>query len=379
MKIGIDARFFGPIGKGLGRYTQKLIKNLELIDNKNQYVIFLRKENWDHYTPVNDNFKKVLADYRWYTLKEQIFIPLIIRKHNIDVMHFPHFNIPILYRGKFIATIHDLILIKYPTKKATTLDPIIYKLKYWGYKKVINSAVRRAEKIITVSNYTKNELVEYFRINENKVAVTYEACDGVESGQLMIPDRGFLKEYGINKQYLLYVGNAYPHKNLETLLDVFDEFAKKTNNKYQLVLVGKKDYFYERLIEYAKEKGLTKNLDVVFFGFATEKQLADLYRSALLYIFPSLFEGFGLPPLEAMSYGLPVLSSDASCLPEILGEAAKYFNPKDKEDILNKINLIIESYDLRTNLIEKGFKKIKSYSWEKCAQETLAVYNSIEK
>lgn len=379
MRIGIDARFYGPLGKGLGRYTQKLVKNLEIIDSKNEYLIFLRKENWDDYVPSRENFKKVLADYRWYTLKEQIMIPRAIKKQKIDLMHFPHFNIPVFYRRKFVVTIHDLILIKYPTKKATTLDPLLYKFKYWGYKKVINSAVKRAEKIITVSEYTKKELVEYFNIPSDKVVVTYEACDGVESGQLEIPDHGFLKDFNINKPFILYVGNAYPHKNLEKLLDVYKNFTKKTDNKYQLVLVGKKDYFYQRLIEYAQKRELKANNDVVFFGYATEKQLADLYRSAKLYIFPSLFEGFGLPPLEAMSYGLPVLSSNASCLPEILGDAAAYFDPKNEADMVEKMISLVKDDQLREKLVTRGYDKIKTYSWEKCAQETLAVYQTAEK
>ncbi len=378
LKIGIDARFYGPLGKGLGRYTQKLIKNLEEIDKVNQYVIFLRKENWNDYRPANSNFKKALADYRWYTLKEQIFMPLIIKKYQIDLMHFPHFNIPILFRKDFVVTIHDLILIKYPTKKATTLDPILYKIKYWGYKQVIKYAVKKAQKIITVSNYTKQELVDYFKIKSDKVVVTYEACDGVESGQLTIPDRSFLKKFGITRPYILYVGNAYPHKNLEALLDVFKKYAEKTKHEFQLVLVGKRDYFYQKLIKYADNIGLIKSADVVFFGFASEKQLADLYRSARLYVFPSLFEGFGLPPLEAMSYGLPVLSSSSSCLPEILGQASEYFNPKDKQDMLNKISLLMNSEELRADLVKSGYEKIKSYSWERCAQETLAVYKSIK-
>jgi len=377
MRIGIDARFYGPLGKGLGRYTQKLIKNLEEIDDKNQYVVFLRKENWDEYVPENRNFQKVLADYRWYTLKEQIYMPKLIKSRRIDVMHFPHFNIPILYRGSFVATIHDLILIKYPTKKATTLDPIMYKFKYWGYKRVINSAVKRAKKIITVSNYTKNELIDYFKIDKDKVSVTYEACNGVESGQLELPDSSFLPRHNIEKPYILYVGNAYPHKNLEGLISTFKDFNADTDRKYQLVLVGKSDYFYERLKEYADKKGLIENNDVVFFGYAAEKQLADLYRHASLYIFPSLFEGFGLPPLEAMSYGLPVASSSASCLPEILGDAAVYFNPKDKNNMMEVMKNVLGSRNLQEVLKEKGFNKIKQYSWNKCARETLAIYNDI--
>lgn len=153
MRIGIDARFYGSIGKGLGRYTQKLIQHLEQIDTENQYVIFLRKENFEDYQPFNKNFQKVLADYPWYTFSEQLFFPLLLRKYKLDLVHFPHFNVPILYFGKFVLTIHDLILTHFPTLKATRLSPLWYWVKYAAYKLAISSAVRRSEKIITVSEF----------------------------------------------------------------------------------------------------------------------------------------------------------------------------------------------------------------------------------
>lgn len=160
MFIGIDARFFGSIGKGLGRYTQKLIENLEKIDHENQYVVFLRKENFDEYQPKNKNFQKALADYQWYTFSEQIKMPLLLNKFNFDLVHFPHFNVPFFYRKKFVVTIHDLILLQFPTVKGTMLNPVFYKIKFWCYKFIIWSAIKRARRIITVSNFTKNELLK---------------------------------------------------------------------------------------------------------------------------------------------------------------------------------------------------------------------------
>ena len=253
MRIGIDARFCGPVGKGLGRYTQKLVTHLEKIDQQNQYVVFLRRENWDVYQPTNQNFRKVLADYQWYSWPEQVQMPKLLRKQNLDLVHFPHFNVPLGYRGKFVSTIHDLILIQFPTKRATTLGPLLYKLKYFGYRRVINHAVKKSQSVITVSRYTKKQLVDFFGIKPDKIHVTYEASSGVESGQLKMPESDFLLDYGITKPFLLYVGNAYPHKNLEGLLQAFRKFADQ-NNQYQLVLVGKDDYFYGRLRQEAQRK-----------------------------------------------------------------------------------------------------------------------------
>ena len=283
MKIGIDARFYGPYGKGLGRYTEKLIKNLEKVDNNNQYIIFLRKENWKEYIPENEKFKKVLADLPWYTVDEQLKMPKLISEHNIDLMHFPHFNIPVLYRGDFVVTIHDLILLRFPTKRATTLGPALYKIKYLGYKMAITRAIKKAKKVITVSEFTKNDLVDYFKLDPKKVVVTYEACDGIESGQLTFPENGLLENYKINKPYLLYVGNAYPHKNLDTLIDVFKKFKERNNFSHQMVFVGKKDYFYQRLHDQAEKLRLIQDGSVIFFGFASQKDLAYLYEKARFF------------------------------------------------------------------------------------------------
>lgn len=390
MRIGIDARFYGPTGKGLGRYTEKLIKYLEKIDHNNEYVIFLRKENWKSFQSGNDCFEKVLADFQWYTLSEQVNMPKVLARYNLDLVHFPHFNVPLFYSGDFVVTIHDLILLDFPTKRATTLGSIKYAVKNLAYKRVIRSAVKRAKKVIAVSEYTKKRLIERFGLDENKIVVTYEACDKVESGESGVTDRDVLKIHRINKPYLLYVGNAYPHKNLERLLRVFKLLRKSgiqnlesriPNSNifdYQMVFVGKKDYFYQRLKILARDLGLLDSRDVVFYGYASEKELADLYRNASLYVFPSFIEGFGLPPLEAMSYGLPVAASKTSCLPEVLGDAACYFDPKDEKDIGSIIVKVLDNAVLREEMIGRGLEQVRKYSWERCARETLGVYENIE-
>jgi len=373
MRIGIDARFYGPLGKGLGRYTQKLIENLENVDQENQYIIFLRQENWDDYQPHNTNFHKELADYRWYTLAEQIYLPKKIRRSQLDLMHFPHFNVPILYTGKFIVTIHDLILTQYPTVRASTLGPLLYKIKHLGYKLVIASAVHRAKLILTVSNYTKSQIISHFKIDESKIKVVYEGIDPIVRQESLL-QKSILDKYNVKKPYFLYVGNAYPHKNLETLLNAFKKFLSNNFN-HHLVLVGKEDYFFERFKKQAKDLGIEKN--VTFTGFVSDMDLPCLYQNADLYIFPSFCEGFGLPPLEAMSYGLPVISSNSSSLPEILDNAAYYFNPHNEEELLNALVRLISDKMLRNDIIEKGFLRAKEFNWQKLAQSTLSLYKSV--
>ncbi|MDI6778165.1 MAG: glycosyltransferase family 1 protein [Patescibacteria group bacterium] len=371
MKIGIDARFFGSIGKGLGRYTQKLVENLEKIDSENQYFIFIRKENWSEYQPKNKNFQKILADIPWYGFREQIQFPRLFKKFKINLVHFPHFNVPLFYRGKFVVTIHDLILLRYPTKRASTFSPFIYFFKKMAYGIVIRRAVRKSEKIIAVSKHTKRDIEKYFGVPSEKIIVTYEAIDLAQKAPNE-PGGKILERYGIIKPYLLYVGNAYPHKNLERLVLVFREIAKKHPHLH-LVLVGKEDYFYKRLKKFVSEN-FAKN--VIFADFVPDEHLGAVYREALLYIFPSLYEGFGLPPLEAMACGTPVASSNASCLPEILGEAAVYFDPEGMANMAETIERVIADGEIRKEIVAKGKEQIRKYGWEKMARETLEIYHS---
>jgi len=376
MTIGIDARFFGPRGKGLGRYTQKLIESLEQVDQQNDYIIFLRRENFEEFQPKNPRFKKVLADFRWYSVAEQILFPFAIYKQKINLMHFPHFNVPIFYLKSYVVTIHDLILRHFSTHRASTLNMVRYWFKNTAYKIVFWLAIRRAKKIITVSEYVKEDIIKSFNVAPQKVAVTYEGAP-----ELNLQKGGFkriLNEFGIRAPYLLYVGNAYPHKNLERLIKAFKILINDFKKDLQLVLVGEEDYFYERLQGEARD--FVSNGEVferlVFTDFVSDDELWILYQNAALYVFPSLCEGFGLPPLEAMAHGLPVVCSNATCLPEILGQATVYFDALNPQDMAEKINQVLGDKSLSRTLVKEGFEQIKKYSWQKMAQETLQIYKN---
>ena len=381
-RIGIDARFYGPIGKGLGRYTQEIVDNILRLDKFNEYIIFLRKENFDELI-IDDykNVKKVLAEVRWYTLKEQFLMPYFIWRQKLDLVHFPHFNVPFFVPTKFVVTIHDLILTKFKTIRATTLHPFIYKIKNWGYRLIIRRALNRSKKVIAVSNFTKNDIVDQFRIDPNKISVIYEGVANLSKGQdslfvAKLNSSNVLRDYEINDPFILYVGNAYPHKNLDFLITSFLDLYKK-DNKLKLVLVGREDYFYQGL------KDLSNNIfssfsenPVIFSGYVPDNKLEIFYQKALVYVFPSLYEGFGLPPLEAMARGCPVLSSNAGSMPEVLGEAAVYFNPRDKNDFMDKIEKILSNKELREELVSLGYNQQKKYDWWECAFATHKIYIS---
>lgn len=389
MRIGIDARFFGPRAKGLGRYTQKLIEELELIDDQNDYVIFLRRENFDEYQPQSLHFKKVLADYRWYSLGEQLFFPWLIYSQRIDLMHFTHFNLPVFYLKSYIVTIHDLILQHFGTARGHLLGKVRYWFKSLGYKIVIYLAVWRSKKIITVSEYVKNDIIKFFGITPDKVEVvyegspprnplTYEASESqMTANKEQSTNSEILNKYGIKKPYLLYVGNAYPHKNLPRLIEAFKILREEGQSNLRLVMIGGEDYFYKQLKkENCDDSGICFGGGIIFTGYVPDDKLRGLYADASLYIFPSLCEGFGLPPLEAMAQGVPVVASSATCLPEILGEAAYYFDAESSADMAVKIKEVFENEGLHKKLIAQGFEQIKKYSWKKMAEKTYRLYRT---
>lgn len=383
MRIGIDARFLGSKQKGLGRYVQELVENLEKVVNLKgngdlEFVIFLRKDNWKNYHPKDYRFRKVLADYKWYSLKEQIFLPFVINKEKLDLMHFPHFNVPVFYFRPFIITVHDLILKRFPTRKASTLNLLSYYFKNLAYSLVISIALKRAKKIISVSYFTKKDILKYFKINPKKIIVIYEGVVGQPIKNNSQKNKNFLKEkYGIKKDYLLYVGNAYPHKNLENLIDAFSKLVLIHKMDIQLVLVGQLDYFYKRLIVFSEGCPSLVAGSIIFTDYVDDSLLKVLYKNASLYVFPSLCEGFGLPPLEAMKYGTPVASSNATCLPEVLGKAAVYFNPNKSNDITLKVKTILKDKKIKDKLRSLGLNKSEEYSWKKTAKKTLKIYKSV--
>jgi len=378
MKIGIDARFFGTSGKGLGRYTQKLIEELEKTDHNNQYYIFLNKHNFEEYKPKNPNFHKVLANIPWYSWQEQILFPNILRKYKLDLMHFLHFNVPILYRKTYFVTIHDLILLEYPTRKASKLNFIMYTVKNLAYRLVIMNAVYTTKKIITISNYTKKSIQKHFHIATNKINMIYEGIDLERFNPLNVQEFDFDKFHITKDKYILYVGNAYPHKNIEMLIDVFSNLIQKENidKDLKLVLIGKRDYFFENIINKVQKLNLEDS--VIFPGYVSDEELISLYDRCLFYVFPSLYEGFGLPPLEAIALGSPIVISNSTCLPEIFGKYIEYFDPKSQSNMEEVLYSFIIDKKKRELQKEHHQDILNKYSWTDMAENTKKLYNKVK-
>lgn len=366
MRIGIDARFFGPLETGIGRYVERLVTHLAAIDERNEYVLFLRKRGYDWWQPPNERWRKVLADHHWYGLAEQRHMPGLFRREKLDVLHVPHFNVPLLTRGPFVVTIHDLILDEFPTERATSLEPLLFAVKFRAYQAVVNHAVKDSRAIITVSQHSKLRLIERFHVPAEKVVVTYESVDPLPEA---VPFQT-LAEHGVRQPYLLHVGNTYPHKNLDRFISAV-KMVQRKNADFQVVLVGKDDYFSHRLRQEVVKQEVR---NILFYGFAADQELAALYQHAQAYFFPSLSEGFGLPGLEAMQAGTPVYAANASCLPEVFGDAAAYFDPLDIAPIAQSIEQALHDTMKRQILIAAGRQQLLKYSWRRMAQETLKVY-----
>ena len=374
MKIGIDARFFGTAGKGLGRYTEKLIQELEAQEGEDTYRIFLYGEGYDAYEPKNPRFTKVRVSYKWYGFGEQFLYPFFLWWQGMDLLHFPHFNVPLLYRRPFVVTIHDLILLRYPTQKASTHSRLFYWCKYRVYQKVIASAIARAKRVLVVSQFTAQDVTALYPNVLHKLLVTREGVDQwclwapyneTEQALQQLWQRAGRTQ--ADRNFVLYVGNAYPHKNLEAFLDL-----ARAEGRADIVLVGRPDYFYDRLKARVEAEGMA---NIYFLGGVTDRELAFLYRAARLYVFPSLYEGFGLPPLEAMQYNLPVLASDRGSLPEIIGTGGILVNMQQKEMLVTRYKAALWDEALREKLRVQGRMQATRFSWQTMAVETKAAYN----
>jgi len=360
MRIGIDARLYSQTG--VGRYIRNLVAFLGILDKENEYVVFLIKEDFDGFKVPNERWSKVLADYRWHGIIEQVMMVVKLTGYDLNLVHFPYFNVPLFYFGKYIITVHDLIHLHVDTGRASTLPRFLYRFKKMAMRIVLKNGLRKAEKVICVSEATKEDVLRNFDISGDKIKVIYE---GVDEKIVKGGGENKVKKFG---RYILYVGNAYPHKNLKRLVKVFFK-VRKEDKDVKLLLVGPDDFFYRRLKEEVKDEG------VVFYGPAKDGELSELYGGAEFLVLPSLMEGFGLVGLEAMSLGCLVLASDISVLREVYGDGAVYFNPKETDDIYRKMNEALK----RKNemIIKKGGEVAGKYSWEKMARETFEVYRLI--
>ncbi len=337
------------------------------MDSKNRYTVLVQPD--DPWQPEASNFTRVDCPYAQFSLNpmQQIHFARQLRSLKPDLVHFPMNQQPILFNGKRVTTTMDFTMLRF-TRSGKSPLPVFW-LKMAGYRFLFWWSNKKSEAIMTITDYVKHELEETYPFTRGRITTTHLA------GELPIAEKA-VQPKAVSQPFIMYIGTAFPHKNLENLIKAF-EILNTSQPELKLVLAGKREYYYEQLEKLAEHS--PARASVIFTGFVSDAELKWLYEHAEAYVFPSLSEGFGLPGLEAMAHGCPVVSSNATCLPEVYQDAALYFDPNSPEDMANKIQQVLDNPELSKELVAKGQKVLKQYSWEKTARETLAVYQKVLK
>ncbi len=378
-------------GYGIGRYIEELVTHLADVDTEHTFVLFVSKDS--AFSCQDSRFELHQVDIPWYSLTEQLKMPRVIKRAKVDLMHFPHWNVPVRYKGSYVVTIHDLTMFHHPRPEATTRGPVVYAVKDLIHRLVVRHPVLQARRVITVSDWVKQDVIKTFDADAEKIDVIYESpteqisnsegrSSNIEGGYdqgtsaFNIQDSNF----NIQSPYVLYVGSAYPHKNLKTLLQAWQLVEQQLGEQasdlanISLIFAGKPSTFYDRLISSYAWQACERAQHI---GFVPDELLPSLYAGAELFVFPSRSEGFGLPPLEAMQAGTPVVASTATCLPEVLGEAALYADPESPEMMAAAIVRGLQNPDLRRDLVRAGTVQVQQYQASAQTEQVLAVYNAV--
>ncbi|MFA5954441.1 MAG: glycosyltransferase family 1 protein [Patescibacteria group bacterium] len=319
IRLGIDARLYGVQKRGIGRYTESLLQALDGARDRYTLVAFIEQDNTLRQSLAERGWEVHEVRARVYGLREQLSFVQELMKASLDLLHVPHFNVPYLYRRPYVVTVHDLILHHYPNRMSSTRSLPVYTFKYLAYRIGFRHTINAARQIITVSGYTKEDLLTYYPWLAPK---TSSIIQPVQLTVETVTDKVTNLHYNSNEPYVLVVGAFYPHKNIEELLDAW--VAVGEHHKVTLVLVGPEDSFAKRLQDRLRKMESSVSRHVVFMGAVGDEELRELYRKALFVLFPSLYEGFGLPGVEASLLGKSIVSSARSVLPESYGRSAVY-------------------------------------------------------
>ncbi|MFH1207093.1 MAG: glycosyltransferase family 1 protein [Patescibacteria group bacterium] len=376
MKIGIDCRTIlnpkGGEGAGVGHYTYYLVQSLLEHDRKNSYTLF-----FDRRLPDISSFTRPNVAVKYFPFSQynrflpfaysHMLITAYLMKERLDVFHSPITSVPLTYPKKTVVTVHDLAIYK---------NPAWFPSQIFSTKLLVPRSLKSADRVIAVSESTKHDLQDMFNIPSRKMKVIYE---GVDVKKIPLKSKKFdsVDSFKLSKKYIFFVGTLEPRKNLVTLLRAYKKLLQWGGvfPGYQLALAGAKGYKSEEVFAAIKALGLGRNIK--YLGYVTHNQKIDLIKRAACFVFPSSYEGFGLPVLEAMALGTPVATSNISSLPEVAGKAALLFDPEKEQTIANALRKILSDNKLRTRLSQAGMARAGQFSWERCARETVKVYESL--
>jgi len=367
VRIAIDARKLHDYG--IGTYVRNLLRQLARLDGDNEYIAVCRPDDMGFVRSLGENFLAVAETAPPYSIREQFTLPMALRRTRADLFHAPHYVLPPLTPCRSVVTIHDLIHLRFP-------EYLPNRLAYSYARAMIWSAIRRADRVLTVSEASKRDILRFFNVSAGKVEVVPNAIDdrfGIPPTDEEVAQ--VRERYQLQAPFLLYAGNIKPHKNLERLIEAFGDVRRRGFDRLKLLIIGDQVTKYATLRHAVHRCKL--HTHVRFFGFVPDRMLAVLYRLADAFVFPSLYEGFGLPPLEAMACGTPVVTSNVSSLPEVVGDAALLVDPYDTRAIADALERVLSDEALRRDLVARGLERAKEFSWERSVRRIREVYAEV--
>jgi glycosyltransferase involved in cell wall biosynthesis len=364
MRVAIDARKLHDFG--IGTYIRNLLRYLARADRDTEYVLLCQEPDLKITEQLGTNFRAVLEESPNYSLREQVHVPYLLLRERPDVYHAPHYVLPPAVPCRSVVTIHDCIHLMFPQYLPNRAAYAYAKALMW-------SAVRRSDRILTVSEASKRDILHYFNVSPDKIVVVYNAIDERFAVEPSEDDLARVRErYQLDHGFVLYTGNIKPHKNLVRLIEAFEGLRKDGFDDLKLLFIGDEISKFPALRRAVHKHKLHKY--VRFLGFVKDDTLAILYRLAAVFVFPSLYEGFGLPPLEAMASGTPVVTSNLSSMPEVAGDAAVLVDPYDPHSIKDGISRVLSDQALREELRARGLVRARDFSWERSVARTRQIY-----
>ncbi len=367
MRIGIDARKLHDFG--IGTYIRNLLRQLARLDRQTEFVLICRPEDRSALASLGENFRPVPERAGSYSITEQVRIPLVLRREGVTLFHAPHYVLPPLVSCRSVVTIHDCIHLMFPQYLRNRVALAYARMS-------IALAARRATRVLTVSDTSKRDILRFVDVPPDKIDVIYNAYDERFAHEPGEEDVVRIRErYQLQDAFVLYAGNVKPHKNLGRLIEAFDLVRARGLDHLKLVLIGDEISKYAALRRAVHQHQLHKH--VRFLGYLPQETLAVMYRLAGVFVFPSLYEGFGLPPLEAMASGTPVVTSNVSSLPEVAGDAALLVDPYDPDAIADGIYRVLTDEALRRGLRQKGLARARQFSWEASVGRVREIYSQV--
>jgi glycosyltransferase involved in cell wall biosynthesis len=367
LRIAIDARKIHDYG--IGTYVRNVIRQLARQDRTSEYVLLCHPDDCQAVNALGENFRAIPDRARPYSIREQISVPMDLRREGVQLFYAPHYVLPPLVPCRSVVTIHDCIHLMFPQYLPNRLA--------WGYARTVMwAATHRSDRVLTVSESSKRDILRFFHIPPEKIDVIYNGIDDrfwtAPPEDLIVKVR---ERYQLTDPFLLYVGNIKPHKNVERLIEAFHRLRDQGFQDLKLLIIGDQVSKYAGLRRAVHRHHLHKH--VRFLGFVPTEMLAVLYRLAAVFVFPSLYEGFGLPPLEAMASGTPVVTSNVSSLPEVAGDAALLVDPRDPEAIAGAVRMVLTDRTLREDLRRRGLARARDFSWERSVARMRQIYAEV--